>query len=226
METSWERVRISDERLRFILSRLESNIEYQIDASESAERKAARLINVGLAAIAGGLTIAGYMAPRADQFPSEDMWVSAVALGVGLLLNFGALLYFLDAYVGLKRNRRPVFQVDMSPDWLEAWAQNDQWSREHMQYSLIQTLGDNVRTNSEKLQDLSSRRRAGLWLLILFGSGVRKRNLLVCGDPHLRMMAEDDKPGNPPSDPSEAPAGPPSTIEKSAGSDGPSSEGD
>lgn len=143
-----------------MLREAERAIDHQVHAVERLDSKSQQLLNLGVAALAGGLAIATLTTQIPDKATGTLLLFALLLAG---LLNILALLFFFEAYVGLRHH--PELHVGPQLEWLKAKSLDPYW-RPIDHFTSI--LGDYARYyswNARQIARSAARRRWGLQAL-------------------------------------------------------------
>lgn len=161
-----------DELLREMLREAERVLDRQFRMMEEHDDKTEQAIALGVATLGGGVALATFA--RAGTAP--------LAMGFvvfGAALNLLALLWLLEAYVGLSRKE----SLRMGPNlrWLAAKANDRTWSLEDHLLTLIKDVPAHWDANLAALRAVAGRRRSGLLMLLVSMSSYAMGTLYILG---------------------------------------------
>lgn len=135
-------------------------IDHQVQAMEELDDKSEHMLGLGVALLAGGVSIATFLAGR-ESAPRPD-WTFFCLLCAGGTTNIAAILAFLESYVGFRHGTR--LAVGPSLEWIQAKANDPDWSLPSHRLSLLSEEGypTYARVNSIKMAHSARARRLGL----------------------------------------------------------------
>lgn len=129
-------------------------IEQQIAAVNALDEKARQALTLGITAFGAPLVISNFGATP-----------SLPVLAAGLGLNLIASVFFIDAYIGLRRGKSLV--VGPSPAWIAEKAREAGFTQEEYYATILPSFDVYSRQNVEVVARQSGRLRRGLVFLLL-----------------------------------------------------------
>ena len=149
--------------LAALLGEAERVIDHQAKAMEELDDKSEHMVGLGVALLAGGLSIATFLIGK-DSAPRPD-WTFFLLLCAAGAANLAAILAFLESYVGFRHGAQVA--VGPSLDWLQTRSLDPTWSLPSHRLSLLSQDGypAYAQANAETMAHSARARRIGLFLL-------------------------------------------------------------
>lgn len=148
------------DKLREMLREQEEVIQHQVRAFEEQDEKSRHMIQLSVAALAGGVALASVLLRGPNQVPP---W-SILPVAIAATLNLSALVFFVDAYIGFRDQSDT--HVGPDPGWVAQKAGDEAWTLDHHLLAQIKRTPAYFAHNLIAIEDSAQRRRLGLyWLL-------------------------------------------------------------
>lgn len=138
-------------------------LDIQGESYQQQDEKSQQAIGLGLGSLGGLFAIATFLADRLQPSFDVQAWRLITLAGV---LNIVALLFFIDAYIGLRRSTGSRAVVPGLP-WLCEKAASSEWTLEDHYLSLLEDFRRCFEINTRLIARRIARRRQGVVLLLL-----------------------------------------------------------
>lgn len=148
------------EKLEEMLREQERAFRFQVRGLEEEDGKSLRMIQLSIAALAGGVALSTVLLRTPSPVPSLSVVWIAMAAGLNLL----ALVIFVDAYVGFSDPSDAY--VGPTPAWIAERVEEPTWTLEDHLVAQIERNPSFFQHNLSIVEDATQRRRRGIYLLL------------------------------------------------------------
>lgn len=149
------------EKLEEMIREQERALRLQLRGIEEEDEKSLRMIQLSIAALAGGVALSTVVLRTPGPVSSPSIvWIAAAA-GLNLL----ALVLFVDAYVGFTNPSDA--HIGPTPSWTAEKARDESgWTLERHLLAQIERNPSFFRHNLAVVEGATRRRRKGIYLLL------------------------------------------------------------
>lgn len=143
-----------------MLREQERALRYQVRSLEDEDEKSLYMIQLSVAALAGGVALATVLLRSAEPLPSTTLFLVSAAAGLNIL----SLVLVVDAYIGF-RNPADAY-VGPSPTWIAEKVQEDGWTLNKHLLAQIEKTPLFFEYNAEIADRAMEKRRRGIYALL------------------------------------------------------------
>lgn len=152
--------RVELEKLQEMLREQERALRFQVRGLEEEDEKSLRMIQLSIAALAGGVALSTVLLRTPGAIPASSIWPIVIAAG----LNLVALFLFVDAYIGFSDPSDAY--VGPTPAWVAEKAPDRGWTLERHLLAQIERNPSFFHHNLSIVEEATQRRRRGIYLLL------------------------------------------------------------